>query len=119
MAKFMLLLHEPPGGMDGLSPEEIQSVIQEYSAWAARLAEHDQHAGGAKLTDDGGRLLSTDEQGALRVVDGPYAEAKEVMGGFFMILADDYDEAVSIAQSCPHLRQGRIELRQVDPAGED
>ena len=117
MAKFMLLLHEPPGGMDGLSPEEIQSVIQEYSAWAAGLAERDQHAGGGKLTNEGGRLLSK-EGGELRVVDGPYTEAKEVMGGFFMVLADDYDEAVTIAQGCPHLRHGRIEIRQIDPAGE-
>ena len=50
------------------------------------------------------------------MIDGPYSEAKEVMGGFFVIEAADYDEAVKISSDCPHLRAGRrIELRQVDP----
>ena len=57
--------------------------------------------------------------GQVRVVDGPYAEAKEVVGGYFLIEAADYDEAVEISKGCPHLKYGgRIELRQIDPISE-
>ena len=72
-------------------------------------------AGGLKLKDEGGRRMTRNGDG-VRVVDGPFAEAKEVVGGFFLIEAADYDEAVEISRSCPHLVYGQsIELREVDP----
>lgn len=117
MSKFMLLLHEEPSALDGFSPEEIQRVIQKYSAWREGLAEAGQLAGGEKLKDEGGRLLSR-QNGAVRVVDGPFSEAKEIMAGFFMIEAADYDEAVEISRGCPHLEFGRVELREIDPLHE-
>jgi hypothetical protein len=47
-------------------------------------------------------------------VDGPFAEAKEVIGGYFVIQAADYAEAVRLSTECPHLRYGgRIELREI------
>ena len=49
------------------------------------------------------------------VSEGPYTEATEVIGGLFQVSAADYDEAVEIAGSCPHLRFGRIELREIEP----
>ena len=49
------------------------------------------------------------------VRDGPYAEASEVIGGFYTIEAKNYDDAVSIASGCPHVKySGRIEVREVD-----
>jgi hypothetical protein len=48
------------------------------------------------------------------VTDGPYAESKELVGGFFIIRAADYDEACSLALSCPHLSYGGgVEVRQI------
>ncbi len=115
MSQFMLLLHEDPSGFAALSPQEIQAVVGEYSAWRERLAGQGRLAGGNKLKDEGGRWL-TGQNGRVRVVDGPFSEAKEVIGGYFMIEAADYDEAVAISRECPHLRYGgRIELREVDP----
>lgn len=114
MAKFLLLLHEDPKTFGSLSPTDIQDAIREYTDWRERLAGEGRLAGGHKLTDEGGRWM-TGGDGAVRVVDGPYSEAKEVIGGYFMIQAADYDEAIEISRECPHLRfGGRIELRQVD-----
>jgi hypothetical protein len=49
------------------------------------------------------------------VLDGPFSETKEIIGGYFAIQAEDYDEAVSLAGECPHLDYGGlIELREVD-----
>ncbi|MGI9628784.1 MAG: YciI family protein [Longimicrobiales bacterium] len=117
MAEFVLLLHEDPSDLADLSPNEIESVIGKYMAWRQKLAADGRLAGGMKLKDDGGRWLSQ-RDGAVRVTDGPYSEAKEVVGGLFMIKAADYAEAVAISQTCPHIAYGgRIELRQVDPVG--
>ncbi len=114
MAKFLLLLHEQPTDFSDMSAEQIQGVIAEYTAWRQNLIERDLFLGGQKLKDEGGRHLRA-PNGQLQVVDGPYSEAKEVLGGYFMIAADDYATAIQISQDCPHLKfGGRIELREID-----
>jgi hypothetical protein len=114
MALFMLLLHESPTDLADVSPDEIQRIIGEYTAWRERLEAEGRLVGGRKLKDEGGREMRRID-GENRVVDGPYAEAKEVLGGYFEIEAADYDEAVVIAHDCPHLAYGgRIALRRID-----
>jgi hypothetical protein len=110
----MLLLHERPTDFSQLSPEQIESVIGEYIAWRKQVEANGKYVSGEKLKDEGGRhLIGSD--GDFRVTDGPYTEAKEVIGGYFTISAVDYDEAVAISKSCPHLKYGgRIELREVE-----
>ena len=53
--------------------------------------------------------------GTTKVTDGPYAEAREVIGGLFIIEANSYDEIVELSKDCPHLDFGSIEIREVDP----
>ena len=115
MPRFMLLLHESTTGAADLAPDEIQAIIARYSAWADELQEKGQHAGSDKLADDGGGRHLVGSGDALAVTDGPFAEAKEVIGGYFAVHAADYDEACRIASSCPHLEYGgRIEVRQIE-----
>ena len=55
----------------------------------------------------------------MSVTDGPFNETKEVIGGYFTIRADSWDEAVRIAESCPHLENnGMVEIRQIEDTGE-
>ena len=115
MPNYLLLLHEQPSDFSSFSPEQIQAVIEEYMAWSQKLAGQGKLVGGQKLKDEGGRHLSG-HNGDFRVSDGPYAEAKEVIGGFFSISAADYNEAVEVSKDCPHLKYGgRIELREIEP----
>lgn len=115
MSQYMLLLHESTTGFADLSAEDIQQIIGEYVAWSNSLAEQGKLIGGEKLKDEGGKSLSI-QNGSLRVTDGPFAESKEVIGGYFTISADNFDEAVDLAGTCPHLKYGgRIELREVEP----
>jgi hypothetical protein len=114
MSNFLLLLHQTPTSFRKLSPEEIQKILGSYIAWRDGLVKRNKMRGGEKLTDDGGRHLRM-QSGKVSVTDGPYSESQEVLGGFFMIEAANYDEAVAIAQTCPHLVDGKwIEIRQVD-----
>ncbi len=117
MPTYMLLLHENPNQFAGRSESEMMKVVKEYGAWATKLRSEDRLAGGEKLADEGGKILKG-KNGKIVVTDGPYAEAREVIGGYFAIKAKDYAEAVKIAEDCPHLHyDGRIELRQVDEMG--
>lgn len=115
MAQFMLLLVEEPPDFSKFTPEGIQQLIAEYSGWRSKVGATGKLTGGNKLRDEGGKHLSGMGDD-FRVTDGPFAEAKEVLGGYFMIEAANYDEAVEISRDCPHLKYGtRIELREVEP----
>ena len=67
-----------------------------------------------KLTDGAGRVLRG-AVGTPKVTDGPYAEAREVIGGPFIVEAANYEEVVDLSRDCPHLDFGTIEIREVQP----
>jgi hypothetical protein len=112
MAKFMLLLYDDPSGWQNVSPEEMQKAIAKYMAWGQRLRDKGILAGSDKLQDNGRVIRKSGSQ--IRVSDGPYAESKEVFGGYFAIEAPDYNSAVEECTDCPHLDYGgTIEVREV------
>jgi hypothetical protein len=114
MPNFLLLLHQKPTRYRNLAPEEMQKILGSYVAWREALLKQNKLRGGEKLTDDGGRRLRTDG-GSISVTDGPFSESQEILGGFFMIEAANYEEIVEIARTCPHLTGEKwIEIRQVD-----
>ncbi len=116
MAKFMLIVHNVPGNLQTLSPEEMQRKFEKYQAWTEKIRSSGRHVSGEKLGEEGGRLLGL-QKGRLNVTDGPYSEAKEVVGGYLVLRAADYDEAIELIRDCPFLEDGRIALRQTDPMG--
>jgi hypothetical protein len=113
MPNFILLLHQNLDRPRPSSPDEMMSITKEYMAWADKMRGEGRLKGGDKLTDDAGKILHA-KGGRLAVTDGPYAEGKEIVGGYFTIAAQDYEEACRLAESCPHIKfGGRIELRQI------
>ena len=96
-----------------LSPEEMQRVSEKWMAWFRRLAEQGKAVAGNPLEREG-KIVS----GKDRIVsDGPFAESKEAIGGYFLLDVATMDEAVEIATECPGLPYGiRVEVRPV--AGE-
>jgi hypothetical protein len=116
MPKFMLILHKAPGVWRNLSPEEMQQKVEKYQAWIDKVQSSGRHVSSEKLGEEGGKLLTLNK-GRINIVDGPYIEAKEVVGGYFVFRAADYAEAIEFARDCPFLEDGRIEIRQTDPMG--
>jgi hypothetical protein len=116
MAKFMLILHNTPGTWKNLSPEEMQQKVGRYQAWIEKIRSSGRHVSSEKLGEEGGKLLSL-QKNRLNIVDGPYSEAKEVVGGYFLFRAANYDEAIELTRDCPFLEDGKIEIRQTDPMG--
>lgn len=114
MPKYMLLLHDDTSAFASVSPEEMQKIIQKYVVWGQRLRQAGLMHGGEKLTDEPGKVLKR-KDGTVRVTDGPYSESKELLGGFYIIEAGSYDEAIDRSRDCPQLEfGGTIEVRQVD-----
>ena len=114
MPKFVLLLRDGGKFDPNMSPSEMQAIVQRYIAWRAKVQQNGSSSMGHKLRDKQGKVVNG-AGGALKVTDGPYAEAREVMGGLFVIDAASYDEVVELTKDCPHLDFGSIEIREVQP----
>ena len=88
----------------------MQATIHKYKAWSAKVAQAGHLRGGEKLADATGRVLRRGQP----VKDGPYAESKEVVGGYFILEAADYNEAARLASDCPHVEFGTVEIREIE-----
>jgi hypothetical protein len=114
MENYILLLHQSTTARPEMSPDEIQAIIARYKAWGQKLREAGRFVGSNKLEDGTGRVL-LGAGGKVRITDGPYAETKDVVSGYFVIAAGSYEEAVEMCRDCPHLELGfgAIEIRKV------
>ena len=112
MAQYLLLLHAEMSEWVKMPPEERQKWFAKYMAWGAKAREGGYFVASNKLVDDYGKVI----RGSKAVTtDGPYSETKEVLGGYYMIEAANYDEAVRRCKDHPHLEHGgTIEVRQIE-----
>ena len=114
MPQYLLLLYDDPSGWQKLSPEQRQNGMAQYRAWGDKAQKAGFYVGANKLTFDPGKVIRGPKP---RVSDGPYSETKEVLGGYYMIEAPNYDEAVRRTLDHPHLSHGTIELREIEVTG--
>ena len=109
---FMLLFRN--AGLEShahLTPGEKAAMAKQWNDWVERLVAQGKLQHGQPL-GLGGRVVSG--TGGARVTDGPYAEAKEAVGGYFLLTVADLDEATAIAKQCPGLPLGlTVEVRPV------
>jgi hypothetical protein len=95
------------------SPEQMQQIFQKWMSWIQSMKEKGQYLGGDPL-EDHGKVLRGPRGG--KVIDGPFAEAKEVVAGYMLIAARDFAHATEIAKDCPGLDNGgTVEVRQIMP----
>jgi hypothetical protein len=109
MSQFMLLLYDDRSNVPSFSPEDMQKAIEKYMSWAQKPFTKDSK----RLAQDNGQVVRSNG-GQPRTSDGPYSETKEVLAGYYTIEATNYDEAVKLALTHPHIEYGgTIEVRQV------
>jgi hypothetical protein len=116
MTQYMLLLHQAPNYNMDLPREKMLEMTTRYMAWADGLRQKGKLAGGEKLSAGGVRHIKV-KDGKPVASDGPYAEAKDVIGGYFVIEAKDAAEAETIARDCPHFGLSAanwVEIRPID-----
>jgi len=106
--KYALLIYDIPGNYDRLSDEEREAVFGEYFA----ISDTPGVYGGAQLQPvETATTVRVQEQGTM-TTDGPFADTKEFLGGFYLLEADDLDAAIEVATRVPAARLGgAVEVR--------
>lgn len=107
-AEYMLFFRGPDWDA-GLDVDQTQRTLDSVMAWCEAVQRQGKVKGGLALAREG-RLVSAKKESL--VLDGPFAESKEAIGGYLLVQVADLEEAVAIAQSCPTLEHGiSIEVR--------
>lgn len=114
--QYMLLIYEDERPYQDDSPA-LEAVVAAHQALAAELAQQEILRGGEglKTSDTATTVRKTADGHALH--DGPYAEAREQLGGFYLVEVPDLDAALAIARRIPLLRDGAVEVRPVMEMG--
>ena len=114
MQEFLIAIHRDLTSKNPKpSPEQMKEALKPYQEWIAGIAAANQLVAPVKRWDVDGRVISASD----KVQQGPYAEKTQSIGGLFVIRANDYDEAVAIAQKCPIIQYGAVvEVRMAIPA---
>jgi hypothetical protein len=108
MEKYMFIFFG--GDPSHLSPEAQQAHMGKWFAWVEKLRKEQRYLGGEALLPGGKTIKGLKKA----VTDGPFAESKEIVGGYFVVNAKSLDEAVQIAKECPDYELGGIvEVREV------
>jgi hypothetical protein len=111
--KYMLLIYHDEQAWNGLTKSEHEQIYLEYRQLIQQLQSGGQYVVGDQLQSTTTARSVRVRDGKQMVTDGPFAETREQLGGFFMIEADDADEANRIAARIPSARMGTVEVRPV------
>jgi hypothetical protein len=112
MTEFLLIIRGGEDGMSeaGKSPEQLQQGMMKWKTWMEGLVKRGKLIAGHPLAKEGSVISG----GKKVVTDGPFVEGKEIVGGYLMIRADDFPDAVAIAKDCPIFEDdGIVEVREV------
>lgn len=108
MSEFLYLYR---GGEAGRSPERMQQMMQKWMTWLKELADKGHVKDQGQALERSGKLVKGKQKA---VTDGPFAEAKDVVGGYTLIEARDLGQAVELSKGCPIFEvDGAVEVRPI------
>ena len=111
----MLLIHEPVGQRATRSEPEGRALYDRMLQWGEELRSRGLLLGAESLASQDRAARVSSPGGKARIVDGPFAEAKEMVGGFFLVDVDTREEAIALAQQCPAAEWATVEVRGLAP----
>src|SRR5581483_8565144 len=111
--RYLLMIGADEHAIAALSPEEGNAVMAEYGAWAEEMGRRGVLQGGERLRPTTDATTVQVRDGQVLTADGPFAETKEQVGGYFVVDCKDLDEAIEIASKIPGARHGTIEVRPI------
>jgi hypothetical protein len=112
--QFLLLIYGVEADWAKRSKQEIESMSKEYFKFTQDLMQEGKYKGGNKLTAVSSASTVRVRNGKRVVTDGPFAETKEQLGGYYLVEAKDLDDALTLAERIPGARWGSIEVRAID-----
>ena len=114
MARFMFIYRGGHEGMQDTSPEQMQQVMQMWMDWIQAGTEAGWMLDGGDALKPEGAIVHGDQS----VTDGPFAESKELVGGYSMVEAADLAAAIELAKGSPALKTGdTVEVRELPAMG--
>ena len=111
--KYVLMIYTSESNDAGATPEQQAAVMAEYNVFTKQLNEHKAYLGGEALMPTSTATSVRVRDGKRAITDGPFAETKEQLGGFYIIEAPDLNGAIEAASMCPDAKYGSVELRPV------
>jgi hypothetical protein len=113
--QYLLLIYGNESQFDKMSPAEQKKIDQEYMEFSKSIAGSGHMRGGNELDRISKAKTVRVRQGKRSVLDGPFAETKEQLGGYYLVEAKDVEEALALAARIPSARWGSIEIRPIIP----
>ena len=111
--QYLLLIYHNETQWENLSPPQHASIYQEYRDLIQSLAAAGKYIAGDELKPTTTATTVRVRDGRQTITDGPFAETKEQLAGYFLVNGSDLDEAIAIAAQIPSARDGSIEIRPV------
>lgn len=110
MKDFMMLFHSEPNPDFNPTPEQIQLEVKAWQDWMGGIGAQGKLKNPGDALGFQGKTMHADGS----VTDGPYAEVKEIVGGFIVVSSDTIEEATELAKGCPALKNGgKVEVRDI------
>ncbi|MBX3586343.1 MAG: dehydrogenase [Ramlibacter sp.] len=116
---YMLLIAEPVGQRRARTEAEGRAAYQQMTDFAASLQSRGLLKATQSLASENQAARVTVRGGKAQVLDGPFAEAKEMIGGYFLLTCKTFEEAVAIASECPAAQWATVEVRGFAPCYDD
>jgi hypothetical protein len=111
--EYLMLIYETEAQWDAIPEPEKQKIYLQYRELREDLQKAGKYKGGHQLQPIGTATTVRARNGKTAMTDGPFAETKEQLGGYFLVDAKDLDDALAIAARIPSVRTGSIEVRPV------
>lgn len=109
--KYMLLIHDTENGWGALSDDERQQIMADYRRFTEEIRASGHFRAGSQLQPTSTATTVRVRSGKRLVTDGPFAETREQLGGYYLVEARDLDEAIGLAERLPSAKMGTIEIR--------
>jgi hypothetical protein len=114
--KYMLLIHDNEKAWGALGDDEQKQIMAEYRRVTEQMRASGHHRAGSQLQPTSTATSVRVRNGKRLITDGPFAETREQLGGYYLVEAKDLDEAISLAERLPSARMGTIEIRPLAEA---
>ena len=111
--RYLLMICTDEQWYASLSPEQLASFTAEYGKWMEEVGQRGALQGGERLRPTTDATTVRVRDGEVLTSDGPFAETKEQVGGYFVVDAKDLDDAIDLASKIPAARHGSIEVRPI------
>jgi hypothetical protein len=115
MMQYLLLIYSNEAQIAAMSAETVKMMTDEYMAFTKGIIQGGQFKAGDRLKSTSSASTVRVRNGQVAITDGPFAETREQLGGYYLIEAKDLDEAIAIAARIPGAKVGSIEVRPVWP----